>query len=210
MSEFRQRTLALAGLFQAAALVRSLARTGQADESAMRASLETLFVTEPPDTLAVYGGRIGNLETGLRLLIQQFDSGGQRDMDIARYVISLLHLCKRLMKDEAMLARLASGIERARAQREHFDLLHENVLANLAGIYRETVSRLPPKIMVSGESRYLSDSLVADKVRALLLAGMRSAVLWRQLKGSRWQILLQRRRFVSEAEALLEGKDESV
>jgi len=205
MSSISERTLALAGMFQAASLVKSLATTGQVDNSDMEASLETLFVTDPENTLAVYG-RVENLYTGLQTLIQQLNGKTQRDMDIARYVISLLHLCNKLMKNKAMLSQLAEGVERARSQLAHFPLMHENVIANLAGTYSDTISQLQPKIMVAGDSRYLSDTTNANRVRALLLAGMRSAVLWRQLKGSRWQILLQRNRFIQEAKYLLEEK----
>ena len=62
---------------------------------------------------------------------------------------------------------------------------------------------MAPKIMVSGENQHLSNPDQANKIRALLLAGMRSAVLWAQLGGSRWQILLQRRRLTEEAERIL-------
>ncbi len=205
MSSIGERTLALAGMFQAAALVKSLATTGQLSDSDMEASLETLFVTNPENTLAVYG-RIENVYTGLQTLIQQLGGNAQRDIDIARYVISLLHLSNKLMKNEAMMSRLAEGVERARAQLAHFPLMHENVIANLAGTYSDTISQLQPKIMVAGESRYLSGNASANKVRALLLAGMRSAVLWRQLKGSRWQILIQRKHFIKEAEYLIKEK----
>ncbi len=205
MSSLSERTLALAGMFQAAALVKSLATNGQLDESDMEAMLETLLVTNPENTLAVYG-RVENIYTGLQTLIQQLEGNAQRDIDIARYVINLLHLSNKLMKNQSMMSQLADGIERVRAQLEHFSLMHENVIANLAGIYTDTISRLQPKIMVNGDSRYLSDNAIANRVRALLLAGMRSAVLWQQLKGSRWQILLQRKQFVKEAKYLLKEK----
>ncbi len=205
MSSLSERTLALAGMFQAAALVKSLATNGQLDESDMEAMLETLLVTNPENTLAVYG-RVENIYTGLQTLIQQLEGNAQRDIDIARYVINLLHLSNKLMKNQSMMSQLADGIERVRARLEHFSLMHENVIANLAGIYTDTISRLQPKIMVNGDSRYLSDNAIANRVRALLLAGMRSAVLWKQLKGSRWQILLQRKQFVKEAKYLLKEK----
>lgn len=205
MSSISERTLALAGMFQATALVRSLATTGQLSDSDMEASLETLFVTDPENALAVYG-RVENLYTGLQTLIKQLGGNTNRDIDIARYVISLLHLCNKLMRDDDMLSQLATSVERARSQREHFPLLHENVIANLAGTYADTISQLQPKIMVAGDSHYLSDNINTNKVRALLLAGMRSAVLWRQLKGSRWHILLQRKNFIKEAEYLLKER----
>ncbi len=205
MSSISERTLALAGMFQAAALVKAVATSSEINDNDVEATLETLFVTSPESTLDVYG-RVDNLYIGLHTLIQQLGGEGQRDIDIARYVISLLHLCNKLMKNGNMMAQLSEGIEKARAQRAHFPLLHENVIANLAGIYADTISQLQPKIMVTGDSQHLSNNTNANMVRALLLAGMRSAVLWRQLKGSRWQVLLQRKRFVQEAENLLKER----
>ena len=205
MSSISERTLALAGMCQAASLVKAVATSSEVNNHDIETTLETLFVTSPHNTLEVYSS-IDNLYIGLHTLIQQLGGDGQRDIDIARYVISLLHLCTKLMKKGNMMARLAEGIENARAQRTHFPLLHENVIANLAGIYTDTISQLQPKIMVTGESQRLSNNSTANMVRALLLAGMRSAVLWQQLKGSRWQVLLQRKRFVQEAEYLLREK----
>ena len=37
----------------------------------------------------------------------------------------------------------------------------------------------------------------ADLIRALLLAGIRSAFLWRQLGGRRWKLLFRRRRLLA-------------
>jgi len=38
----------------------------------------------------------------------------------------------------------------------------------------------------------------------LLFAGVRGAVLWRQRGGSRWKLLLQRRKHVIEAQRLID------
>lgn len=42
------------------------------------------------------------------------------------------------------------------------------------------------------------------KIRALLLAGVRSAVLWRQVGGRRWQLFLWRNKFAKLAKKLIE------
>jgi high frequency lysogenization protein len=203
MSNFRDKTLALAGVFQATALVKNIAVNGLVDKHDFEICIRSIFETEPDSVEMVYG-QVEYLRTGLTTLIEQLgEKSTQRDIDIARYVISLLHLQRKLSKNKAMLDTVASGIERARRQTEHFHVTHENVIANLADIYSETISQIPPKIMVSGESQYLSNTDQANKIRALLLAGMRSAVLWAQLGGSRWQILLRRRRFCQEAERVL-------
>jgi high frequency lysogenization protein len=203
MSKLRDKTLALAGIFQATALVKDVAVNGSVDKHDFEICIRSIFETDPENVEAVYG-QVEYLRTGLITLIEQLGGKStQRDIDIARYVISLLHLQRKLSKNKIMLAAVANGIERARRQIEHFHITHENVLANLADIYSETISQIQPKIMVSGESQYLSNPEQANKIRALLLAGMRSAVLWAQLGGSRWQILLRRRRFTQEAERIL-------
>ena len=202
MSNFRDKTLALAGIFQATALVKNIAVNGLTDKHDFEICIRSIFETDPESVEAVYG-QVEYLRTGLTTLIEQLgEKSSQRDIDIARYVISLLHLQGKLSKNKIMLDALSNGIERARRQTEHFHITHENVIANLADIYSETISQIPPKIMVSGENQYLSNPDQANKIRALLLAGMRSAVLWAQLGGSRWQILLRRRRFSPGAERI--------
>lgn len=203
MSDLRDKTLALAGVFQATALVKNIADNGLTDKHDFEICIRSIFETDPDNVEAVYG-QVEYLRTGLTTLIEQLgEKSTQRDIDIARYVISLLHLQRKLSRNKTILDAVANGIERARRQTEHFHITHENVIANLADIYSETISQIPPKIMVSGESQYLSNPDQANKIRALLLAGMRSAVLWAQLGGSRWQILLRRRRFSQEADRIL-------
>jgi high frequency lysogenization protein len=45
---------------------------------------------------------------------------------------------------------------------------------------------------------------VADKIRTCLLAGIRSAMLWKQCGGRRWKFLLFRKKTVVEVERLLQ------
>ena len=203
MSNWHDKTLALAGIFQAASLAKNLATTGMMEQNDFETCIASIFVTDPDSTEMVYGD-VSNLNTGLKVLIEQFEAkNNKRDMEIARYVISLLHLQGKLARNKNMMNKLSDGIDRAKAQSEHFSTIHENVIANLAGVYSDTISQIPPKIIVAGEEHFLTNKHITDKIRALLTAGMRSAVLWQQLGGSRWQILLQRKRFIREAKNLL-------
>lgn len=204
MEKLRDKTLALAGVFQSAALVHQFANTGNMDIHDMSTCINSTLELNPLTTLSVYG-KLENLRTGLHTLIQYLgEQPGQRDANVARYVISLLHLQRKLRKRRDLLDAVADGIQRARKQSEIFGLTHDNVIANLAGIYTETVSTIPPKIMVSGDSSILSNPDNANKIRAMLLSGIRSAVLWSQLGGKRWQILFSRRIFIEQAKHLLD------
>lgn len=195
-------TLALAGVFQAAYLVREVAHRGVTEARPMEVCMKSIFVLDPPDTESVYEGRAG-LETGLQLVRDQLgEPGGRRDLEITKYVISILHLERKLARRPALMGKLREGIERVRTQVEHFSYVHENVIAALADLYVNTVSTLTPRIIVSGEHGHLTNPVNANKVRALLLAAIRSAVLWRQNGGNRIQLLFKRKQVTREAQRL--------
>ncbi len=204
-STYRDRTLALAGLFLATSLVAQTARRGMADSDALACSLGSLFIEEPTDTLDVYGGQLNRLRPGLLALREQLGTPRRSPEQIepTRYAIGLLHLERKLMRNPAMLSGLDEGIQRARQQVDHFGLLHANVMAGLADTYSRIISPLGPRILVNGEQLHLGNPDTANRIRALLLAGIRSAVLWYQVGGRRWQIILGRRRLLQQTEALL-------
>jgi high frequency lysogenization protein len=198
------RTLALAGLFQAVYLVNQVARRGMVDTLQFETSINSLFVTDPKTTLEVYSDTVQNLRQGFIVLRNQLGGdSSKREVELTRYMIALLHLERKLAKRKALLNTISEGLERTSRQAEHFSITHANVIASLADIYANTISTLNPRIMVSGEHGHLQNPDNANKVRALLLAGMRSAVLWRQSGGNRLQLLFQRRGILAEAERLL-------
>jgi len=49
---------------------------------------------------------------------------------------------------------------------------------------------------------YLQNEYVSNRIRSLLLAGIRSAVLWHQLGGRRWRLIVYRKRVQETATAL--------
>ncbi len=201
----RERTLALAGIFQAARLVRDLARQGKADEQATQASIASLFAFAPETTEAVFGGT-GGTRQGLETLVEQIEAPASRDLEIARYVIALLHHGDKLRRDRQRLEELGRDLEHLNDKQVHFDLPGFSLHAQLARLYQRYISPVPPPIMVKGEPLYLQNPKIADDIRACLLAGLRSVVLWRQCGGKRWQLLLGRRRLAAIARSLLEQR----
>lgn len=193
------KTLSLAGVFQVAALVKQLAKTARVQEPYFTASIESLFKIDAKDVPDVYGGT-EKVILGLQELVKLFTNNKMpKDSDIARYVFSLLHLERKLSRNPQMQELIHTGIKRAQNQTQHFSTTHENVLANLAGIYTDTLSTFRFRVYISGEPLYLNQNSVLYKIRSLLLAGIRSALLWRQVGGKRWQLLLSRNSMIEVA-----------
>lgn len=197
------RTLALGGVFQSAYLVDQVARRGTVSQAEFETSLSSLFEISPTSTEAVYGSRF-EIKRGLQTMAEQMEGDeDKRNVYIMRYALNLLHLERKLSKQPAMLKHIGEGLEDTSHQLKHFGLTHSNVVAHLADIYAQTISTLTPRIMVSGENNYLQIQENANKVRALLLAGIRSAVLWRQCGGRQWHLLFQRKKLLDSARQLI-------
>lgn len=197
------RALALGGVFQAVSLVQSIAYTGNADPGAFEASIGSVFQTDAENVDAIFGARSG-VQLGLRQLHRQIrGSKESRDIEIAKYVVSLLYLERKLKRQSEMMAQLRQGIERAAQQANHFNLLHTNVIASLADTYLHTISTLKPRVLVNGEHMHLSNQDNANRIRALLLAGIRSLVLWRQCGGIRWQLIFGQKAIGRDAARIL-------
>lgn len=199
----RDLTLALAGVFQAASLVKQIATTGMANSAVIESSLETLFKFDADSVEDVYGG-IAGVGAGIRELNSQLNSTrGDRDMEITRYVISILTLEKKLSANKAMLEQIANTLENIKSGLDYFSLMHENTILKIGQLYKDTISNLNPRIIVSGEQTHLGNENNASRIRALLLAGLRSAILWRQCGGSRLSILFNRKSYETESKLLL-------
>ena len=196
------QTLALAGIYQAASLVKQIANNGQANTAHIDASLETLFRFDANSVEDIYGNITG-VSHGLKILHHNLADRSNRDFEINKYVISLTMLERKLSNKKMVLDLLSNQLKKIESQFNFFALNHENTFAKLSQLYKETVSPLGAKIMVSGEQTHLNNERNADRVRALLLAGIRSAVLWKQCGGSRWQFIFSRNAYVKECEKIL-------
>ncbi|NOR80067.1 MAG: high frequency lysogenization protein HflD [Methyloprofundus sp.] len=203
------QTIALAGIAQATHLVYQLATTGKADKEAMQASLNSLLTLDADNPVDIYGGLAG-IKTGLEQLNSQLSTNKIPNPDQARYAASLIFLESKFANEVAMQTTVQNKIQIAQKQSEHFGVNHENVIANLADIYHTTISTIKPRIMVNGDQSFLSSTDIINKIRALLLAGIRSAMLWKQCGGSRWRFIFFRRKIQKEAEFLLSEIEKAV
>jgi high frequency lysogenization protein len=199
-----KQVITLAAICQAAKAVQQVARKGQIDQDALALLLNSILNLSPANYLDVYGSDIANLKIGLQELIKHLDdTATAKDPELTRYVVSLMALERKLVKNKGKLSELGQRIEQIQRQLEHFELTSDTIVASMASIYSDIISPLGQRIQVAGDVSLLQQNSNQNKIRALLLAGIRAAVLWRQLGGKRRHILWRRRALVVQAKQIL-------
>lgn len=199
--------LPLAAIAQCAKLVSEVAQTGKLDYELADPLLESVLALDAPDVESVYGGA-GKLRTGLLLVCEQLNVALPRhDVRVGRIVANLINLERQLGSRRDMQDVLRTRLQQAIRLRTHQPEDDDALIANLAGIYSDTLSTLPLRIQVSGEARHLQAKENQSRIRALLLCGIRSAVLWRQLGGRRRHFVLSRKVVFEAARAVLRRID---
>ena len=187
-----QRTLALAGVAQAARIVDLAAKTGSWPTPFVEASIHSLFCFEPDAVDAVFGTpqgiRLGLEQLSACLSLSQDESAAQT----LRYTLAMLQLEKRFAKRDDLQSIVHARLKHAAYGADNFSSSINALASGIAAIYQDTLSTLPYRIKITGSAQHLNSPQVADLVRSLLLCGVRAAFLWRQLGGSRFKLMLSR------------------
>ena len=201
----KNRTLALAGVFQATELVRQAACHGTWSGYAASSCLDSLFMLEGEMPDEIYGGR-EKVRLGIETLLAVLQ-GESRYTESLRYAIGLMQIERKFRRSKKFQHQLGEGLEKITGMGEELDQHdRENLQAHeISQLYTDTISMLSPRIVVNGKPQYLKNERTVDWVRTLLLAGLRSAVLWRQLGGGRFELMFGRKKIVREAQSLLMG-----
>ena len=206
MKSIRNQVIALAGISQAVYEVKQIATTGSAHEHEVEASIGSVLKIDSSTVEDIYGGLEG-VKIGLKQLQKQLTGMEIADPEQARYAAALIYLEKQLSKNKQMLTKIRNGVIVAQEQAKQFGVTHMNVLANLGDLYHSTISTMQPRIMINGDQSYLSNPVNVNKIRSLLLAGIRSTLLWRQCGGTRWKFLLYRGKLQNQIKELLAELD---
>jgi high frequency lysogenization protein len=200
--DLRYRVLALAGLLQALKLVRQIADTGHADGEGERNTLDSVFRIDAASAEAVYGNSL-SLRGGL-LLLRDYFTDRSGDQALPKLGMAVLQIERRFVADESLAQQVLDGIHALESIAERQGSIHPEVIARLGQLYADTVSHLRPKVIVQGNPHYLQQPEVVAEIRALLLAALRSAVLWRQMGGTLWDFVLRKRAMMAAIEAELD------
>ncbi len=198
-SKWEYRNIALAAATQCALLVHELASKGDADARQLRACVDPLLVLDPQTTADVYPN-VAAFSTGLNALQKAFNGdNGKQTPEAVRYLLGMTVLQQKLSRMTGLQTKIRKGLQAVQPIDIGYDEGGTNSVAadfpyaETARLYQNTISTLSYRIHVAGNPEHLRNQVVADKIRTLLLAGIRSAVLWQQLGGRRWHLLFYRK-----------------
>lgn len=200
-SDWEYRNIALAAVAQCAELVHQIATTGSVPEHSIKACLRPIYLLDPESIAALYPA-VGEFSKGIQALQSSFDSAGMREnAEVVRYTLGMLVLQQRLSRAPDMQNAIRNRLQQLAGDDPGVQMADDMTIQSLqadctalARLYQDTISKLSFRIHVSGNPEHLRDNKVADQIRALLLAGIRSAVLWQQLGGRRWQLVFYKKR----------------
>ncbi len=192
-----QRVLALAGVFQAADLAHNIASQGRVEQAFFTTSIASLLKTSSDDLIDIYGSEL-NLKPGIDNLAQflKVDSALPHGVYITKYASQILRLGSLLNKDESMATKITQAIGKFGSKRQ----VSSSLVEAMAGIYYDNFSQLSSfqRIRIMGKKEYLSNAKNVIRIRALLLAGVRAAILWRGLGGNQWTLHFNRKALADE------------
>ncbi|MBT8040561.1 MAG: high frequency lysogenization protein HflD [Xanthomonadales bacterium] len=199
----KDKTLALAGVFQSSELVRQAACHGTWSGYAATACLDSLFRLEADSLDEIYGDR-QRMRLGLETL-QAVLQGENDYADTLRYSVGLLQLQRKFNRSGRVQDEVGNALQEIARQDEELEQ-HEREdrqAHDVASLYARTLSLISPRIMVSGNPQYLQNERVTDWIRTLLMAGIRSATLWQQLGGGRLELMFSRKRILKDVQEFL-------
>jgi len=184
--------LALAGVVQAAVLVHRTATGEGVDEQQRQALLRTI-PTHKAASLADIFPEPAEYRFGAGIAREAL-AGRSTTPEVLRYTLQLIELAGQLKGVPQVVEKLGNLLDTVDPQTPDE--------ATLARIYQQTISTLGKRIQVTGDAQVLQREQTAERIRSLLLAGVRMAWLWQQLGGRRWHLLFRRRALSAALEAV--------
>lgn len=204
MSTLQDQTVYLAAVHTAAYEVEKLAHRGQVDDDVLECLIHSLLVIDPPHALAAYGGSDRPLKSGYELMVNIMNKSAQNHSDAIRYTLMMIMLERKLINNQKMMCIISKRLEDIRKKVDDYGILHDYVISACSKLYEDTVSQCGVRIMVTGEPHYLQRSGTPQKIRTLLLAGIRATMQWQYTGGRRWRLFFFRKQIMSPAQARLE------
>ncbi|SRR5574344_839385 len=211
MADIKSESIALAALFQCCTQIQRVASTGYFDDNSVACVLRALLVTDPKTIEDIYNPK--DLSVGFKQIKESFGrtdlSKTEETISITKMALKLITLAHNIEKNSRIFNRLSDeidGLKRA-ITTEHPDFFDGKTTVvtdaqniHLFGaLYQSIISPNFAKLLIYGEERNLKLVENQERIRALLLAGVRAVILWRQVGGRRRFLVFRRKAILQYA-----------
>ena len=198
MTSRRSQSIALSAMCQSALMIQQVSKGVILNKDSLICLFNGITTTDPKSVLDVYDS-VDVLADGAKLV--QFQLSGnatKKDIEVTRYLAGIMSISKKLLKNPSALSALTDKLTDIQRRLSHFEIDDPSIIQNFAECYSEVLSPLSQKIQVIGNPTLLQQKSVQHKVRALLLSGVRAAVLWRQMGGKRRDFIFNRKAILQD------------
>ncbi|QCI21316.1 lysogenization regulator HflD [Buchnera aphidicola (Hyperomyzus lactucae)] len=204
MKKMYSITLSLAGICQSVHLVQQLAQSGKCDRDAFKVSLQSILEINPDSVIKIYGNHEKNLNVGLKKLVSilTFSNFSFSYIELIKYIFDMMIVERKLKKDHMATCSLKKKILIVSSEYYINNNIHI-LTSQLAKIYLDIISSLGSRILVKGVKVFLQDFTIQEKIRCLLLSGIRSIVLWKQFGGNQIKLIYFRYYIIRKAKKIL-------
>jgi len=200
-----QRIYALAAMCQAAQLAVQLATQGQCDANLLKAQWHSIFIMNPKDVEQIYP-HPRDLKLGLMFIDFGLKNPKKFTSNFAFPLVrSFCAMGKNLLASKKAQEALRIKLKRTEEQTHYFQPWdHPRIFQNLGEHYVEMATDQRINLKIAGQKKFLQNLEMLNKIRAVLLSGIRAAVLWYQLKGNLPWVFLNRRKIAFETQLLMQ------
>ena len=203
-SENQNKTIALAGMHQALLQIQNIAWEDKRSFDQIDVCLSSLFIRDPNTYIEVYG-QIENIQEGLKALRASFKNKHDKQaLERARYMVGLMILSKKFNKFSGLDEQIRTTLSLLDDAAQDLENQRDYIIERIAQLYQNTLSKISPRIIIYGKPEILNNNENAALIRSLLLAGLRSAMLWYQAGGSQLNLLLGKSKYLQNIEQLLD------
>ena len=195
--ELKNETISLGAIYQACNEIKKIAWQGEINNTIIEPLINSVYQTTSEEIEDVFIS-IKRLNSGLDFLRRQLVGDAfSRDGEVSRYFEAIGILVKNMNKKDDVLNKLRTELTK-QSMPINEDNLDQHALF-LSELYLSTISTVEPRIIVNGDNKYLTDKKNAAMIRSLLLCAIRSYILWQQSGGSKFRILLFKKKIAELA-----------
>ena len=202
MSSIDKQLYSLAALYQSCNAISRIAWEGKYEEKEFLPLIKSILDVDSDDPLAIYQ-KPASLKSGFEFLKKQVvDDIFTRSSETRRYISSIKDLVKRINTSSIIDEQFKKRIDRL--NETEYEKNTDDTVLEIGQLYKDTFSKLEPRIVISGDNQYLKEDLNAARIRTALMAAIRSVYLWKSCNGSNFKFFLFRKRYVKRIREIIE------